>query len=1166
MDTELDLSRDGSALLRRSGAADSDDGLELWVDGAFCQPLELLRGGPAALGRVNRLARGARPLAGWKVTVDDASRSCSVNCAPEWTLNESDTAYLCSAAPDGTSTAVFECPVQGRQLTICPGEAYRLVGYFAAHRCAGSAQVTFLDEQGRKLGAYRTEVPQPARGGRVRSDYARVIVKARAPEHASTMSLEIIKGSTVAGENSYLFFTELALTRGEESPRAEETCLDFSPQLTAKIFAAPAEIAIFRPVWPSLLTSGKLHDIAVVDRRSGARFERQGFSAPLSAQARLDACRLEGSTLLGRFSLESACTEALAVELWIDGVFSSALSIAAPRDGDVIRLPLPLTHCDGRPHLFQVRGQGDGRLLGQIADFGPNSLTPWTSLQLYCGSPLPIDRAPAMEHRYRALRDGLRELTAARVAEGDQSDLQSRLQTLMLSHDLVAEGFAVKRRALPPLIFPLVSAPKVSVVIPVHNRHEVTYNCLASLLLARNTASFEVVLVDDGSSDQTTSLGEAVRNITYIRNQTALGFVGACNRGAEAARGEYIVLLNNDTEPTAGWLDELLFVFDSFDNVGLVGSKLLYPDGKLQEAGGIVWETGDPWNYGRGENPHEPRFCYTREVDYVSGAALMIPRIIWKVLGGLSAEFAPAYFEDTDLAFKVKASGRRVVFAPFSIVYHFEGLSNGTDPLALTGQKRFQEVNRPKFKRKWAPLYRVNGQVGVDLDLAKDRGVALRAVMLDDGTPRIDNDAGSYAAIQEIRLLQSLGFKVTFVPSNLAYLGRHTELLQRMGVEVIYAPYFQSLQQFVESRATEFDLVFVTRYKVAQRAAELFRRAVPKTPIVCNVADLYFLRAIREAALGPCSSERLEEIGRGRDDELDALSKVDLALTYSPVEQGVIVSHSMARTKVALLPWVVDPVAPPLFRERDGLAFLGGFDHSPNVSAVEFFVCEVMPLVRERLPGVTFRVYGSNIPDALLKLSAEDVIFEGYVADVREVFDQCRVFVAPLLYGAGVKGKVVDCIAAGVPAVLSSVAGEALPISDGVEALLADRPQDWVEAIACLYNDETRWRAMSRAMLDLAERAFSFEHGRKMMQEALEQVDLYTSGLTGALCVNRARPSLASQGALTAYFHTGAGEGRGTCRAPAHLDIVQLQRKVAAELAQESLPDSARLFSPRSRR
>src|SRR5262249_30187437 len=140
--------------------------------------------------------------------------------------------------------------------------------------------------------------------------------------------------------------------------------------------------------------------------------------------------------------------------------------------------------------------------------------------------------------------------------------------------------------------------------------------------------------------------------------------------------------------------------FDEVPDAGIVGSKLLFADGKLQEAGGIVWRMGDAWNWGRGADPGEPRFCFLRDVDYVSAAALMIPKDLFTELGGFDQHFAPAYYEDTDLCFRVTRSGRRVLFQPKSEVIHYEGISSGTDVTSRTA-KRYQAINHRKFHERW---------------------------------------------------------------------------------------------------------------------------------------------------------------------------------------------------------------------------------------------------------------------------------------------------------------------------------------------------------------------------------------------------------------------------------------------------------------------------------
>jgi glycosyltransferase involved in cell wall biosynthesis len=348
-----------------------------------------------------------------------------------------------------------------------------------------------------------------------------------------------------------------------------------------------------------------------------------------------------------------------------------------------------------------------------------------------------------------------------------------------------------------------------------------------------------VIVVDDGSTDNTSKVLESFENIIVVTHKRAEGFIGACNDGARSAKGEYITLLNNDTEPMCRWIDEALFALTQFERVGAVGSKLIYEDGVLQEAGGIVWNNAEPWNYGRGRNAYDPRYCYARQADYLSGAALTMPKKVWDEVGGLSREFMPAYYEDTDINFKIRACGYKTVYAPLSVVCHFEGVSNGTD-VNGTGLKRFQRINEPKFKRKWLNACRNNGNVGDQPDKAKDRNIIGRALFLDEQTPRPDMDAGSYAAIQEIRLIQSLGFKPTHATEGLAYLGEYTHCLQRIGVETLYAPFYSSIKEVLEKTGRDYDMVYITRYTMARKYVDMIRQYAPQAKSSCVTPTCIF--------------------------------------------------------------------------------------------------------------------------------------------------------------------------------------------------------------------------------------------------------------------------------------------------------------------------------------
>jgi len=1018
------------------------------------------------------------PMAGWTTGQNH----------PGWHLRGGATGYIRQLQPDPVSpmALLYRAGHPDGLIPLRPGANYRLCGLFGAHRCEGNLSVRVLDPGGEVLGTAGRATSPGYAGGEEAEGYETLVVEFTAPSQPCFAQLSIVKGATLSGQDSWLFFSQVMFTR--TSSRRQ-------PGFSRSPFEA-ASLSVLQRLDATGIWTVRLmlppHDgeVQIVERATNLPL----IGSPLHVN---DAVRLEGgidgldgTVLVGRALDLDAPFAWLEVFLYVDGRLVATATADQPRgDGyNGFRIPLPASTLDGMPHALSVRLKNN-QLVGQLVEILPASLTPWDALARYGSVRLPARLSAAAAFRYEALREQIAALAQTSPGTPAADALPATLAQLAVAHERVLGGIDRKSR-LAPLVFPVHDKPRVSVVIPVHNKVEVTHNCLAALLLAYNETSFEVIIADDGSSDATRTIGDLVSGIVYCRNETAGGFIDACMLGASRAQGEYLVLLNNDTEPTSRWLDELLHVFDNFDQVGLAGSKLLYPDGRLQEAGGIVWGSGNPWNYGRLANASEPRFSYTRQADYVSGAALMMPMSLWREVGGLSEELRPAYFEDTDLAFKVRKAGYRVVYAAQSVVFHFEGVSNGTS--TASGLKRFQEVNRPKFQRKWRAAYRDNGmrETLEQADLEKDRGIAMRALFIDAGTPRPDQDAGSHAAVQEIRAIQALGAKVTFLPENLAFLAGYTTDLQRAGVEMIYAPFATSIEDFLARRGREFDIVYITRYIVADRQLDAVRRHAPQARVMFCNADLHFLRELREAVQSK-DPEKMAGALATRDTELKVMRNVDVTLSYNPVEHAVILSHNLDSTRVVQAPWIVDVASDvPGFAARRDVAFLGGFGHPPNAEAVKFFIGQVMPLLRRRVPGLSFLIYGSGVPPEIEKLGGGDVVVKGFVPHVSELFLTCRVFVAPLLTGAGVKGKVVDALSFGVPSVLSPVAAEGIGISEGAEAMVARTPAAWADAVATLYTDQAAWAAMSERALSFARRTYSLARGVEQMRAAVEAVGL----------------------------------------------------------------------------
>ena len=631
---------------------------------------------------------------------------------------------------------------------------------------------------------------------------------------------------------------------------------------------------------------------------------------------------------------------------------------------------------------------------------------------------------------------------------------------------------------------PTSEQPRVSIVIPVYNKIHYTVACLRSLVEHAASVPFEVIVVDDGSVDDTERCLSEIDGLSVVRNRRNLGFVGSCNAGASAAKGEFVLFLNNDTVVTAGWLEALVDTFAQVPEAGLVGAKLVYPDGRLQEAGGIIFNDGSGWNYGRFDDPRDARYSFLREVDYCSGAAILIRRDLLDQLGQFDERYAPAYYEDTDLAFAVRDAGYKVVYQPASTVIHFEGITAGTD--IGSGVKQYQVVNREKFLAKWANALRQQPRPHpqTPIGIAATHRAQRRALIIDATTPAPDQDSGSVRMVNFMRVLMDLGTQVSFMAENRAFVERDTTALQQLGVEVLYHPYISDPVALFRERGHEFDVILLSRHYIASNYVALVREYAPQARLLFDTVDLHYLREQREADLSDHDELRRTALAT-RARELQVMRDSDITLVVSPVEQELL-SVDAPDVRVEILSNVheVFGCRKP-FHERHDLVFVGGFQHPPNIDAVDWFVKAVFPLVRPALPGVRFHVIGSKIVDQVLALAAADVIVHGYVEDIAPFMDDCRISVAPLRYGAGVKGKVNMAMSYGLPVAATAIAVEGMHVCIGEDVLVADDAAGLANEIIRLYGDEGLWNQLSANGLANVERHFSFATAREAVQRFL---------------------------------------------------------------------------------
>lgn len=581
---------------------------------------------------------------------------------------------------------------------------------------------------------------------------------------------------------------------------------------------------------------------------------------------------------------------------------------------------------------------------------------------------------------------------------------------------------------------------------------------LASMIFAYSEYSFELIFVT--TLEQKTLLVEALAchevACDYVCVADLNSFGALFSSLGRTARGQYSVIVNQPVEVLSDWLDELITPFEQTVHLPDVTTvQTISAKGEVLAPATFLDINGFYWSTEQKLDASHPSVSYVRK-DYRKEVS------VWCVRSSLLLD---ATGEDNELCKLAslninslssgRATGLNVVYIPQSKVISITPLDKTKSVIAA-----HQEVKKKSI------------------------------LLIDHALPSINEDAGSYAAVQEIKLIQSLGYKVIFVAARIAPFSDKVEFLQRLGVEVVYRPFFTSFDSVIHHYIDDLCAVYITRYNVAEQVIPVIKRVNSLLPIIFNNADLHFLRELREA-LNSRDPQRVQHAMITRDAELSVMQQVDAILSYTDTEHAVITSHLFESEKIHTCPWVLEEKSEGLpFENRQGIAFLGGYRHTPNVEAVTFFVENVIPLLAEKAPEIVFYVYGSHMPEGFEPLACANVRLIGFVENLDDLYHQHRIFVAPLLSGAGIKGKVLESLAYGLPTVLSSVAAEGIGLTHNITTLLAETPEEWCDEIIRLYHNESLWQRISQNQKIVVQDKFSFSAGKKKMQTIFSSVGL----------------------------------------------------------------------------
>ena len=633
------------------------------------------------------------------------------------------------------------------------------------------------------------------------------------------------------------------------------------------------------------------------------------------------------------------------------------------------------------------------------------------------------------------------------------------------------------------LKFTQPAAPIVSIIIPVYNKWQYTYNCLKSILENTEDIPYEIIIANDCSTDSTDEMLKKIEGIKAIKNEHNLGYLKNCNNAVNLANGQYVLYLNNDTYVKKGWLESLLEPVIKNDNVAIVGPNIISTEGKLLENGWIIGIDGWGLPIGRGDDPSKYEYNYLKEVDCVTGACLLIKKEVFMKAGLFDERFSPAYYEEFDFAFSVKKLGYKVVVQPKAQVIHYDNSSYGKDT-----RDRLSVNNHQKFMDRWSGILKNRPKRYYDYFFARDNLCGENVILIiDDKVPDYDKYAGSLMMYQYVKLFHEMGFKVIFLPDNLERMEPYTQELQQLGIEVIYGTY--DFDSWIQNNGKYLDIILLSRPLVSIKYIDKIK-ANSKAKILYCMHDLHYLRELRRYEIEKYDhilkeSQKLKEI------EFRLFTKADILLTFSNVEARIISNEFPNLRNIEVIPlFVYDDFLAysslPPFDERQNLIFLGGFGHLPNVDAVLWFVKECFPTILAQNPNIKFLIIGSNPPQNIKNLASENIIVTGQIKDLKPYFEKARVFVSPLRYGAGVKGKLVTSMYYGVPIVTTTIGAEGLGIIDKENALVTDDPDDFASKVIELYSKKGLWEKLSVNGLKQVKNSFSKQEVSKKILNVLK--------------------------------------------------------------------------------
>ena len=699
------------------------------------------------------------------------------------------------------------------------------------------------------------------------------------------------------------------------------------------------------------------------------------------------------------------------------------------------------------------------------------------------------DRIASLERELRLLRGEVERLRSAETAGGETQAARELFATVAgFFHELAEGGSPRGSRAArlagtiaelsartAPLTLAVPEQPRASVCVAATAPFDTVHACLAALIAAGIDRLAEVEVLDDGAADPANALLPAlVRNLRYRRLSEGGRLTEGRNALAAEVPADIVVFLAPQAHPAPGWLDALLETFADEPAAALVGGRVVRPDGLLHHAFLSATQAGGIRDAAALAPAEAPEFGYLRPVDAVAGYAFAVRRQALLEAGGFSPLFVRFGHAAVELCARLRGRGHAVLYQPLATAAWQDAseagsMSDGAAPDLALGDEETLRL-RERLHGGWpSPV-----------------GWCGRALVIDDDLPRPEHDAGSIATFEQMQILRRLGYHVTFAPVHGdAADAAARQALARHGIALAAPPHFPSVTEYLKDEGTRIDLVQVYRYANAALLRERVRELAPRARFVFATADLHHLRERRRAEV---TGRRVPETERAA--ELRCIRAADATIVTSDYEYALL-RGEIDPARLVLLRWIARPVPPTSgFADRRDICFLGNFRHPPNVDGVQWFVAEVLPLVRRQLPALRLLIAGSDMPDSIAALAGDGVTVLGWVPSLPDLFGRTRLSVAPLRFGAGFKGKVATSLAHGLPVVGSPVSLEGTGLAPGDGIAVADTPETFAQAILQLHEDGALWQAQSARALERVAALYAPAAAEAVWRGMLTRLDL----------------------------------------------------------------------------